>query len=269
MVASAAILLSAATVSTIAQGNDARTKNNPYFPSPSTRAQKADSPRVPVVLAKQVSISAIARLDTDIQIRPASVQRTSTYSKNVEGHSSSPTGIYKIGIGDVIYVNLKNAPNSSGFVTVKDNGMIDFPIAGDKLVIAGRTAEEAAEMLAAGITIYSDPQVEIKVRDYRSHKIIVSGMVERSGESSIQREAVPLYVVCAQAGVDPKATKALVRRADLAKVETFDLHDPNTDKVLIYPGNAVEFTAGTNVAAPVTTGFYYIAGNVNLAGQKE
>lgn len=268
-VASAALLLSAASVSFLAQGNDGRTKNNPYFPSPSTKAQKVDAPRVPVVPAKQVSISAIARLDTDIEIRPAAVQRTPTYSKKVESRSASPTATYNIGVGDVIYVNLKNAPNSSGYVTVKANGMIDFPIAGDKLVIAGRTTEEAAEMIAAGITIYPDPQVEIKVRDYRSHKITVAGLVDRPGETSIQREAVPLYVICAQVGVDPKAAQAFVRRADLGRVETFDLRDPNTDKVLVYPGNVVEFSSDTHVAKLVTSGFYYIAGKVNSTGQKE
>ena len=57
--------------------------------------------------------------------------------------------IYKIDVGDIIFVNLKNSPNSSGYYTVKVNGMIDFPLAGEKLVVAGRTADQVAQMLAA------------------------------------------------------------------------------------------------------------------------
>ena len=259
--------LSAAPVTTFAQTNDGRTKNNPYFPSPSTKAKKDDPPRVPAIPSTQVSISTVTRHDTDIDIHPAVAQRAYKPVKSIEVRSSSPVDIYKIGVGDVVYVNLKNATNSSGYYTVKANGMIDFPLAGDKLVVTGRTTAEIAEMLANGITLYPDPQVEVKVRDYRSHKITVSGMVEQSGESSIQREAIPLYVVCAQSGVYPKATKALVRRSDLAPVETFDLHDANSDKILIYPGNSVEFTADSRSAVMVTPGFYYIAGNVNSTGQ--
>lgn len=258
-----------ATITTFSQTNGGQAKNNPYFPSPSTKAKKDDPPRVPVVPSSQVSISTGARQNNTIEIRPAVAQRTYKPVNNVEARLSSPVDIYKIGVGDIIYVNLKNAPNSSGYYTVKASGMIDFPLAGDKLVITGRTASEVAEMFAAGITLYPDPRVEVKVRDYRSHRITVSGMVEQSGESSIQREAIPLYVVCAQSGVDPKATTALVRRSDLTQAETFDLHDANSDRILIYPGNSVEFTADSRSAKLFTIGFYYIAGNVNSTGQKE
>jgi protein involved in polysaccharide export with SLBB domain len=252
-----------------AQTSDGRTKNNPYFPSPSAKVQRVDPPRAPVIPTSQVSISTVTRNESKVEIVPAVAKEIYNPVKNVEARSFSPEDIYRVGVGDIIFVNLKNAPNSSGYYTVKANGMIDFPLAGDKLVVTGRTAIEVAQMLAAGITLYPDPRVEVKVRDYRSHKITVSGMVEQSGESTIQREAIPLYVVCAQAGVDPKATKALVRRSDVAPVETFDLHDANSDKILIFPGNAVEFTADTRSSALINTGFYYIGGSINSAGQKE
>lgn len=264
-----AVLLTVFTATTFAQTDGSRTKNNPYFPSPNAKAKQEEPPRVPVSHVARASVSTVARHDTEIEIRPAVAQRTYKTVKNVEARSSSPVDFYKIGVGDIVYVNLKNAANASGYYTVKTNGMIDFPLAGDKLVVTNRTADEVADMLAAGITLYADPRVEVKVREYRSHKISVSGMVEQSGESSLQREAVPLYVICAQSGVEAKATKAVVRRSDLAQIETFDLHDANSDKILIYPGDSVEFIADSRNAAPVTKGFYYIAGNVNSAGQKE
>ena len=260
----------AAALTSFSQANDGRAKNNPYFPSPTTKAKQVTPPVVSTIsIAAQVSISTQPRQSGDIDIHPTIAMRTDKIPKNVEVRSASPVDIYKIAAGDVIFVNLKNAANSAGYYTVRENGMIDFPLAGDKLVVTGRTPNEVAEMLAAGITLYADAQVEVKVREYRSHKITVSGMVDQPGESSLQREAVPLYVICAQFGVDPKATTALIRRSDLAPVETFDLHDAASDKILIYPGNSVEFTSDIRTQAIVATGTYYIVGSVNSTGQKD
>lgn len=187
----------------------------------------------------------------------------------VENTKASPIDIYRVGAGDVIYINLKNAANSSGYQTVRENGMIDFPLAGEKIVVTGRTSNEIAQMLASGITLYADPRVEVKVREYGSHKVKVSGSVDLTGEISLQREAVPLYVICAQAGVDPKANRAIVRRTGSGNVETYDLRDANNDKILIYPGNTVEFTAEARAAVVPVDKTYYISGSVRSAGQKE
>ena len=262
--------LSASVFTVFSQVNDGRTKNNPYFPSPVAKAKQDEPQRVPATTkVVQPLVAAVAKQDTQIDIRPSVTQQTYQPAKTITEQPASSTDIYRVGVGDVIFINLKNAANSSGYYTVRENGMIDFPLAGEKIVVTGRTANEIAEMLASGITLYPDPRVEVKVREYGSHKIRVSGMVEFQGETSLQREAIPLYVICAQAGVEPKATKALVRRTDLGKVETFDLHDGASDKVLIYPGNSVEFTADVRTVTLPATGSYYVAGAVNSAGQKE
>ena len=264
------LVLIASAFTGFSQTNGGRTKNNPYFPSPTAKAQLDKPQRVPATTTVvQPLVATVAKQDTQIDIRPAVTQRTYQPAKNVVEQPSSPVDIYRVGIGDVIFINLNNAASSSGYHTVRDNGMIDFPLAGEKIVVTGRTANEIAEMLASGVTLYADPRVEVKVREYGSHKIRVSGMVEFPGETSLQREAIPLYVICAQAGVDPKATKALVRRTDPGKVETFDLQDANSDRILIYPGNSVEFSAGARTATLPATGFYYVAGAVKSTGQKE
>lgn len=252
----------ALVISVFSQSNDGH-RNNPYLPSPMTKVKQAEPP--------QVSIPKVVRPETAVEIRPAVARLTNAEFKKSDLSPISPVDIYKIDVGDIIFINLKNAPNSSGYYTVKTNGMIDFPLAGEKIVVAGHTTDEVSRMLAAGITLYADPQVQVKVREYRSHKIAVSGMVDQSGESSLQREAVPLYVICAQSGVDAKATKAVVHRADISKVEIFSLHEANSDKILIYPGTLVEFTADPSliIPTPAAPSFYYISGRVNASGQKE
>ena len=258
------------SIAVAGQTSNVRGKNNPYSPSPSPQTKQAE-PRTIVfkIVNTEVSLSNEARKNNDIVIRPTAPQQTFKIAKATENGAIVPSEIYRIGAGDVLFINIKNASNASGYYTVRVDGTIDYPLAGENLVVKNKTTEAVEDMLGSGITIYSAPQVEVKVREFGSHKINVSGMVERPGEMNIQREAVPLYVVRAESGVNSQATKALIRRTNLSKAETFNLRDVNSDKVLIYPGNSIEFTADDRSSTPANSGFYYIAGNVNLTGQKE
>jgi hypothetical protein len=92
-------------------------------------------------------------------------------------------------------------------------------------------------------------------------------MVTDKGERSLQREAIPMYVVRAQAGVDPKATRVIITRGNLTTSESYDLTEADTDNVLVYPGNTVEFT-GASGSNNVTGQYYFIGGEVNSSGQK-
>jgi hypothetical protein len=74
---------------------------------------------------------------------------------------------------------------------------------------------------------------------------------------------MPLFAIRAEAGVNAKADRALVTRAPMLKVESYDLRQVKTDDVLIYPGNSVEF-----VGAAVSTESYFISGKGVSAGQK-
>jgi protein involved in polysaccharide export with SLBB domain len=169
-------------------------------------------------------------------------------------------------VGDVLFVNVKNSPNGSGYCTVRTDGTIDFPLAGDNLVAADKPIDSIVSMLESGITLFPDPIIEVTIREYGSHKMTVSGMVDNPGEKSLQREAIPLYVVRADAVVDPKATKAIITRGPQLKVESYDLRDAETDNVLVYPGNSVEFTH--ELGSRNAVGYYYIGGEINSAGQK-
>lgn len=254
-----------------AQKLDKKGNNNPYSPSPSTDTiQESTTPEPKIVNNSEILATKVSR-DMEVK-RPVSqpiVPPTSTPAKNIDRTPGKPTETYNVGIGDVIYVHLKNAPNASGYYSVRGDGTIDFPLAGDNVVVRDKTTGEITRMIESAVTLYSNPQVEVKVREFVSHKLNVTGMAERKGERSIQREAVPLFVVKADVNVDPKATKVLIRRSDLASIESFELNDAKTDNILIYPGNSVEFAMGDISPVLSTTGYYYIAGEVNKTGQKD
>jgi hypothetical protein len=92
-------------------------------------------------------------------------------------------------------------------------------------------------------------------------------MVERSGEKNIQREAMPLFVIKAEAIVNPKAAYALIRRAN-SQTETLSLKDAKVDDVLIFPGDIVEFAANA-AGGDEASEFYFIGGEVISTGQKD
>ena len=180
----------------------------------------------------------------------------------------APTEIYKVGSGDVLFINLQNVSKASSYFTVLNDGTIDYPLTGEMLAVAGLTTDEIEDLLRDKIKLYENPQISVKVRDYSSHSITVLGLVEKSGERRIQREAVPLYLVKADAVVQSKAGQVIVRRSNAA-VETLDLKDSKTDDVLIFPGDIVEFASSGNTETAKSNQFYYIGGEINAGGQKD
>lgn len=206
------LLLSVSCVGVFAQ------RNNPYAANPTVRGEPQDARPT---IARQKPMTGSSRFQ-----------------------SSKPlTEIYLVGAGDVLFINLRNAPNAAGYYTVRSDGTIDFPLAGENPSVVHKTIEQIEDLLSAATTVYSNPLIEVRIREYASHKITVLGMAERVGETSLQREAMPLFAIRAQALVSPAATKTNIRRGDLTTVEAYDLRDERTGDVLVYPGDSVEFTA--------------------------
>jgi protein involved in polysaccharide export with SLBB domain len=178
--------------------------------------------------------------------------------------STAPTEAYRIGVGDVLLIEVKNVSQGHGYYTVRESGTVDLALAGGEIIVADKTPAAVAREIAGRITLFADPQVDVSVREYGSHKVTVTGLVDRPGERSLQREAIPLFVIMAESGVQPTASRAVITRAPLLKPETYSLTDKSADRVLVYPGNSIEFVEG-----PSTRGVYFVAGNVVYPGQKD
>lgn len=263
--------------SSLSAQSDGRSRNNPYSPSPNSKTKQIDIPETKakgnagsgeVSFVMQRSASAVPddkRQSTDT--RPTIAQTTFKIAKAAEIRALPPTETYKIGVGDVLFVSIKNSSQGSGYFTVRPDGTIDYPLAGDMVVVADQTTDVAEEIIASGIKIFTEPQIEVKVRQYGSHKITVSGLVENAGEKNLQREAMPLFAIRAEAVVKPKATKVSVARGDQLKHEIFDLKDPKTDEILIFPGNTVDFIGDPGSAS--TNASFFIGGEVVSGGQKD
>ena len=205
---------------------------------------------------------------TDFESRSAAKKTLEIAKKN--SPAASPTEIYKVGIGDVLFINLQNTPSkSSNYFTVLNDGTIDYPLVGEMIPVADLSVEEIEDLLREKIKLYESPQVTVKVREYASHSIKVFGLVEKPGEQFMQREAKPLFVVRAEAIVQSKANRAVIKRSN-STTETFDLNDPKYEDVLVFAGDIVEFNySADEEKSTAKPKYYYIGGNVNLLGQKD
>lgn len=200
---------------------------------------------------------------------PTIAQKTLEVVKQANKTSVSPTESYKVGIGDVLYISLQNNSKASTYFTVLNDGTIDYPLAGEMVSVQGFTTDEIEDLLVERIKIYENPQVSVKVREYNSHKISVLGLVEKSGEKFIQRDAVPLFVVRAEAVVLPKANQVIVRRSN-GTTENYDLKDSKYENILVFPNDIVEFTLNGSLTDKSDSAQYiFIGGEVVAGGQKD
>ena len=171
---------------------------------------------------------------------------------------------YRVGVGDVLDIRiLDSATKTSTLYTVIDGGVIEFPLVGGSMAVAGLTTDEIQTRLAAELkrrAVQETGPVSIGVRQYTSHAIVITGLVAAPGGKTLRREAVPLYVLLAEAQPRLDAARVTIMRADGASF-TVDLADQSSLNVLIRPGDII------NVATRPQE-FYYIGGRVSYPGQK-
>jgi protein involved in polysaccharide export with SLBB domain len=171
---------------------------------------------------------------------------------------------YRVGVGDVLDIRLMNTPTTrSTLYTVMEGGLIEYPLAGGPLTVSGLTTEEINTRLSAELkrrAVNQNPnEIVVSVRDYASHNVVISGLVNNPGMRILHREAVPLYVVLADAQPRIEASRALIMRA--SGQVSVDLTDPAQMNMLVRPGDVI-----TVSARPPQ--FYYLGGKIMTPGQK-
>lgn len=261
------LVLAGISVSQTTETTPKKKVNFGYSQNPKKKEKKeSDSPNQPEPDNKaetpDTKVAETNQTDQTIPKKTREVVKTS--SKN----GLSPTENYLVGVGDILFINIQNSSKGSTYFTVLNDGTIDYPLAGGMIPVSGLTTGEIEDLLREKVKLYENPQISVKVREYSSHKITVLGLVEKSGEKFLQREAVPLFVVRAEAIVQAKADRVVIRRAD-STIETFSLKDEKSQNILIFPNDIVEFTFADPVAAKNEQArFYFIGGGVWSVGQK-
>ncbi len=177
------------------------------------------------------------------------------------------TSIYRIGVGDVLDIRLLNLSEArqSTLFTVLAGGVVEYPLLTNPMNVAGLTTDELALQLISALRkrgVYDKPQVRVSVRDYASHAVLVSGLAGDPGTKILRREAIPLYVVVAEAQPKPEAGRAIVISHSTGKTTSADLNDAAAMNMLVQQGDVINL-----VVRPRE--FFYVGGEINAPGQKD
>ena len=206
----------------------------------------------------------------DVQGSP---NRTPLPSSDLTTHSSvnetTLTRIYLTGPGDVLDVRLDlgagtPASLASRLFTITSSGLLEHPSLTAPLPVAGLTVDEISARLEDDLKrrgLADKPQVSVGVQEYVSHAILVSGLAKEPGTKILKREAIPLYVVVADAQPLPEAAKVTLVRNKSNEVYAIDLARPAEMSLLVHPGDVITLQA--NPAE-----FFYMGGEVKAPGEK-
>jgi polysaccharide biosynthesis/export protein len=178
---------------------------------------------------------------------------------------SGLTKIYRIGPGDVLDVRLTDAVSTEpSLFTVTPAGLLEHPDLSAPLRCAGLTVEQITARIEGELKRRSStnhPNVSVAVNEYASHMILVSGLVKEPGTKIIKREAIPLYVVVADAQPLPEAGSVTVLKHESRETYLIDLLNTSEMNLLVRPGDVV--TVQANPAQ-----FFYVDGEVKSPGEK-
>lgn len=212
--------------------------------------------------AQQVSINVKASPPPEPQ--PV-VESSSSDEANAAADELALTKIYRVGPNDVldIRVNDSAAPQSTLF-TVTPTGLVEHPLLAEPLQASGLTVDEIGSKFESELkrrALVDNPKVSVGVRDYASHTILVSGLVKESGAKILRREAIPLYVVVADAQPLPEAARVTVLRNESNQTFDIELAQANEMNLLVRSGDVITLH-------PHVMQFVYIGGEVKLPGEK-
>ena len=173
------------------------------------------------------------------------------------------TRIYRIGANDVLDVRVADSTSSqSTLFTVTPSGFLEHPLLTEPMPVNGLTSEEVTAQIESDLKrrALDATKVSVGVRDYASHTILVSGLVKDAGTKILRREAIPLYVVVADAQPLPEAARVNVVRNDSNQSFEIDLTESSEMNLLVRPGDVVTLHASE-------TQFIYVGGEVKSPGE--
>jgi polysaccharide biosynthesis/export protein len=233
-----------------------RLQNPP--PQAVAEPRRQDPPPQPVT--EQVSLNVKAPSTLESAAAPAPEVNAAAAIEEV-----TLTKIYRVGPNDVLDIRINdNAASQSTLFTVTSSGFVEHPILGEPLQASGLTVDEIASRFESELkrrALVDNPKVSIGVRDYASHTILVSGLVKDSGTKILRREAIPLYVVVADAQPLPEAARVTVLRNESNSTFEIDLTQTKEMNLLVRPGDVITLQASE-------TQFVYIGGEVKAPGEK-
>ena len=117
-----------------------------------------------------------------------------------------PAGDYRIGVGDILNIQVWKEPDLTRSVPVRPDGKISFPLL-DDIQAAGLSPIELKAILVERVRQFlSEPRVTVLVEEVNSYKIYVMGEVV-TGRPRPQEQDQPPQVISLSGGFTPYAKR--------------------------------------------------------------
>lgn len=126
---------------------------------------------------------------------------------------------YFIEYGDVLQIDVWRVPDLSRSVTVRPDGKISLPLAGD-INAVGVTLTQLRDLIREKVAEYViDPQVTISVSQFGGRKFVILGQINAPGVYRFQQSISLLEAIALSGGFreDAKSGEILIIRGDIRK----------------------------------------------------
>jgi polysaccharide export outer membrane protein len=179
-------------------------------------------------------------------------QRTTTPAASPGAGSAAaapePLPGYVIGPDDVLSIRFWRDDALSADVTVRSDGHISLPLLND-IAAAGLTpAELRAKLDQAAERYVEDPRATVMVKEIRSRKVFITGMVQEPGAYALNTPRTPLQLIATAKGfkdfADTKDIRIVRREGSAQKSFKFNYQDTIRGKkpeqnIELLPGDTV------------------------------
>jgi polysaccharide export outer membrane protein len=123
---------------------------------------------------------------------------------------------YRVGVGDVLEITVLTQDDLSRSATVQTSGAISLPLLGDVEVAGLGVAEiknKLTELLEKDFLV--NPQVEVRVREYRSQFVMVIGEVAKPGRKALRGRTRVVDILVESGGFNQRASgEVMLARSD-------------------------------------------------------
>jgi len=174
------------------------------------------------------------------------------------------TKVYRVGPGDVLDIRTDAAATQPALFTVTEAGLLEHPDLSTPLLSTGLTVEEIGAQIEDDFKRQKPVRtatVSVEISEYVSHRVLVSGLVKEPGTKILKREAIPLYVVVADAQPLPEAGRVTVLRSESNQSYVIDLAAESEMNLPVRPGDVITLQASPEQ-------FFYVGGAVKSPGEK-
>lgn len=199
-------------------------------------------------------------------VRTATAQTAATSMPSEPRLQVRPDGALKIGVGDMVQVDVFDTPELSAKVRVNADGSVDIPVAGSTPV-AGLTPQQAADVVAKHLKdaqIMTNPRVTVTIGEYSTQQISVLGEVRKPGNYLLLGPHSLYGALSAAGGTNENTAGDIVitHAADPQNPETLAANAPSLSKLQ----RLTNVKAG-DVIFVARAGSVYVLGDVARPGE--